>query len=264
MPSPTLSLFLDHFQILPELPRATLLTRVLESFASIPYENLSKIIGFEQAGKTIQKQSPEDVIRGFIASGTGGTCFPLTLTLITILEELGFPAVPILADRRYGSDSHCALLCEVTSNSWCLVDPGYLLISPLALPLNGSVAYSLPFTQIELRRLADSDRVELYTITNAPSGAGSKYRLTYKTTPVDEHTFHTAWDRSFDWEMMRYPVLSRVIGDTHIYVQKNSLLVRTGESHTRCTIDEINFIHEVSTNILVKDETVKKALEYLR
>lgn len=264
MPSSVLSIFLDYFQISPNLPREVLLSRVLTSFASIPYENLSKIISFTQAGKTIQKQSPGDVIRGFIASGTGGTCFPLTLTLITILKELRFSAVPILADRRYGADSHCALLCEVTPDSWRLVDPGYLLISPLALPLHGSVAYSLPFTQVELRRLTDSDRVELNTITSALSGGGSKYRLTYKTTAIDEHTFHAAWDRSFEWEMMRYPVLSRVVGDTHIYVQKNSILTRSGECHTRRPIDEKNFIREVSAKMLVKDEIVRKALECLR
>ncbi len=263
MPSSVLSLFFEHFQIAPDLPRTTLLTRVLTSFASIPYENLSKIIGFAQAGRTIQKQSPEDVIRGFIASGTGGTCFPLTVTLIKILEELGFPAVPILADRRYGSDSHCALLCEVTANSWCLVDPGYLLISPLALPLQGSSVYSPPFTRVELRRLADSDRVELYTITDAATSSG-KYRLTYKTTPIDEHSFHAAWDRSFDWEMMRYPVLSRVIGDTHIYVQKNSILLRSAECHTRRNIEEGEFIREVSSSMHVKEEIIKKALECLR
>ena len=264
MTSSVLSLFLDHFQISPDLPRATLLTRVLTSFASIPYENLSKIIGFAQAGQAIHKQSPEDIIRCFISSGTGGTCFPLTITLIQLLEELGFPAVPILADRRYGSDSHCALLCEVTPDSWQLVDPGYLLISPLAVPLHGSAVYSLPFTRIELRRIADSDRVELYSIADTTSGSGGKYRLTYKTTAVDEHSFNAAWDRSFDWEMMRYPVLSRVIGDTHIYIQKNSILLRSADSHTRRTIDAGDFIREVSSRILVKEEIIKKALEGLR
>lgn len=264
MPSPFLSLFLSHFAIPAGLTRQMLLTRALTSFATIPYENLSKIVGFTEAGHSIHKQSPEDVVRGYITHGTGGTCFPLTQTLIQLLEEIGFRASPILADRRYGTDSHCALLCEVAPDSWHLIDPGYLLISPIALPTIGSAVYTLPFTRIELRRLAGSDRVELHTISSSTSGVTSKYRLTYKTTPVNHDTFHAAWDRSFEWEMMRYPVLSRIVDNTHIYVQKNSILFRTAESQTRREIAQEDFIREVSSSILVKQEVVKKALECLR
>ncbi len=264
MPCSLVSLFFDRFAIPSDLSREALLTRVLASFASIPYENLSKIIDFAEAGRSIRKQSPEAVLKGFIASGTGGTCFPLTETLIQLLQGIGFNVVPILADRRYGADSHCALLCEVLPSSWHLVDPGYLLTSPVALPAIGSAVYTLPFTHIELRRLGESDHVELHTITSSPEGSRSTYRLTYKTTPVDNHTFHSAWDRSFDWEMMRYPVLSRVVGGTHIYVQKNSILLRTTESQTRRIVAEDDFIREVSSSILVNEEIIKKALECLR
>lgn len=264
MSSPFLSLFLSHFDIPPDLPRQVLLTRVLASFASIPYENLSKIVGFADAGHSIQKQSPEDVVRGYIMNGTGGTCFPLTLTLIRILEEIGFRASPILADRRYGADSHCALLCEVTPDTWHLIDPGYLLTSPIALPAIGSAVYPLPFTRIELRRIGTSEMVELHTISSSVPGAVSKYRLTYKITPVDQQTFHAAWDRSFEWEMMRYPILSRIVDNTHIYVQKDSILFRTVDSQTRRTIAREDFIREVSSSILVKEDIVKKALECLR
>ena len=141
--------------------------------SSIPYENLSKIVGFAEAGCSIQKQSPEEIVRGYITHGTGGTCFPLTITLIRLLEEIGFRASPILADRRYGTDTHCALLCEVTPHSWHLIDPGYLLTSPVALPSIGSTVHSLPFTRIELRRLGATDRVELHTIATSRSDTKS-------------------------------------------------------------------------------------------
>ena len=48
-------------------------------------------------------------------------------------------------------------------------------------------------------------------------------------SPVDDETFCRAWDRSFAWEMMRYPVLTVSIDGVHVYLQDRVLRVRDGE-----------------------------------
>jgi arylamine N-acetyltransferase len=241
------------------------LSVVLAAFSRIPYENLTKIIGVSEANRAIVKHTPEQVIEGFISRGTGGTCFPLTLALLRLIRALGFEAFPIIADRRYGTDTHCALICCLESVSWHLIDPGYLITNPCKLPSSGTSRYTLPITSLELRALAPTDRVELYTTIGSSSASNPlKYRLTYKTTPVDEETFHTAWDRSFDWEMMTYPIISSVIGDTQVYVQKNNLIVRSSTQSTKVTLDEGTLIREVGVKLGLAEEVVRQALTYLR
>jgi hypothetical protein len=241
------------------------LSALLTAFARIPYENLTKIIGVSEANKAIAKQTPEQVIAGFISQGTGGTCFPLTLTLLRFVEALGFEALPILADRRYGTDTHCALICRIEPGSWHLIDPGYLITTPCKLPVSGSARYTLPITTLELRALPATDYVELSTAIGAASPtAPLKYRLSYKTTPVDDQTFHTAWDRSFDWEMMTYPIISTVVGNTQVYIQKNNLIVRSITQSTKVTLDDATLIREVSAKLSLAEDVIRRALTYLR
>lgn len=244
----------------------TLLTALLQNFARIPYENLTKIIGAAEGTGAIFKQTPEEVIQGFIAHGTGGTCFPLTETLVRLVRALGFEAHPILADRRYGTDTHCALICKLSSHPtdtvWHLIDPGYLITTPCRIPHEGSARYELPITTIELRAADEPSRLHLYTSTNGETNL--KYRLTYKIAPVDAGTFHKAWERSFDWEMMTYPIISSIVGNTQVYVQKKSLLVRSATQSTRVTLTDESLIHEVATRLSLSPHVVRQALKCLR
>lgn len=262
---PILTRFVTHTGLSLGPDRAANLRAVLNAFARIPYENLTKIIGVSEASRSIVKQTPEQVIEGFIARGTGGTCFPLTLTLLRLLEALGWEAHPILADRRYGTDTHSALICRLEPGAWHLIDPGYLITTPCAIPTSGIARYTLPITSLELRSIPPTDRVELHTgIGSTPAASSLKYRLTYKVTPVDEETFHAAWDRSFDWEMMTYPVISSVIGTTQIYVQKNNLIVRSATNSTKITLDDATLIREVGARLALDEEVIKRALACLR
>src|SRR5204863_234100 len=66
-----------------------------------------KIIKDAEAGGVEEaRRTPAEVLADHHALGAGGTCFALTATMLHLVRALGFPAEPILADRRYGADTH--------------------------------------------------------------------------------------------------------------------------------------------------------------
>ncbi len=210
-----LSRFQQHFRLGRPASPAERLQEVVSAFAQLPYENLTKVLKEGPRGcRQPRLRGPAEVIDDHIASGTGGTCFSLTATLLHLVRALGWPAEPILADRRYGPDTHCALLVWLDQQPH-LIDPGFLLVQPIPLTERREHRLTTAFNEVVLRPLAASDRWELSTRQQGRS----TYRLTFKTAPVDAGEFTRAWRASFDWDMMNYPVLSRVLGDSQLYVQ---------------------------------------------
>jgi hypothetical protein len=257
---PLLSQFLLHCGFSPHGSPSALLANTLSAFSRIPYENLSKIVRHAECLGGRHKESPEELIGGFIERGSGGTCFPLTHTLVYFLRALQYEAYPILADRRYGQDTHCAVIFRSPFEQWQLLDPGYLIFSPCTIPHAGSLHYELPLSSIELRLLEQS-KLELHTTALDASGnLRPRYRLTYRLLPVDPTEFNRAWDRSFDWEMMTYPIVSAVRGESLIYLQKDSLLVRSRDTSTRVTLTNEQIIAEISYRLGVSKNVVSRAL----
>jgi len=205
-----------------------LLTEVARAFARLPFENLTKIIKEAEAGRMEEaRRTPREVLADHWSMGTGGTCFALTSTLLYLVRALGWQAEPILADRRYGADTHSALVVWI-DGMLHLLDPGYLIVQPLALPREGDVRVRTSFNELLLTAKDGGAKVDLHTL----QGKQSTYRLTYKAKPVDAGEFLRAWDASFEADMMRYPVLSRVEGNRQIYLQKQHLMIRgTTETH---------------------------------
>jgi arylamine N-acetyltransferase len=215
--------FLNRFSLSDKLPRGELLRCVVQAFASIPYENLTKIIRDEEGGAPERaRRHPAQVLSDHISLGTGGTCFALTATLIYLLRSLGWQAEPILADRRYGTNTHCALLVWIEGKPH-LLDPGYLILEPVPLASEGSRSLQTRFNHVMLEPRAEGSRLDLYT----GQSHGLTMRLTYKLAPVDPPEFLKVWDRSFDWDMMTYPLLTRVDGDCQLYLRRNRYQVRT-------------------------------------
>jgi arylamine N-acetyltransferase len=204
--------YMAHFGIRPGAPPRELLRRVIAAYTALPYENITKITKGARRG-------PDEVIRDHIAWGTGGTCFSLTSTLRHLVRGLGWEVQYILADRRYGPDTHCALLVWIEQVAH-LVDPGYLIINPIPLFAGGEREIDTGFNRLILVAEPNS---KLHLFTNW--GGARAYRLTYKTAPVDEQEFAKAWDASFDWEMMRYPLLTRISGSVQIYLRGSHLRV---------------------------------------
>jgi len=192
-----------------------LLDRVVAAFARLPYENITKIIRKTEYGDCERaRRSPEDVIREHIAWGAGGTCFSLTAALAKLARELGWEAEYILADRRYGQDTHCALLVWIDGIPH-LLDPGYLIVHPIQLKTREEQKIEAGFNDLILASEQNPEKVSLYTLR----GDKKTYRLTYRTSPVDNGEFCRAWDASFQWDMMQYPLLTRTEGSRQIYMK---------------------------------------------
>ncbi|MBD3305574.1 hypothetical protein GF339_04250 [candidate division KSB3 bacterium] len=206
-----------------------LIAKLCALFSQMPYENLTKIIKSEtviSAGSA--KRLPDELIRDYLHYGTGGTCFSLTAALVAIFNAVGIDAHPILADRHYGPDTHCALVF-VQDTELFLLDPGFLIHQPAPLPTTTPGIFSSGVTTIELAPHDAGQKVELSTIFKA----NKRLRLTYKVSPVDGQTFGRAWERSFAWEMMTYPVLTRCSSGVHHYLQGNVLRIRQPERTTK-------------------------------
>ena len=254
------SRLLSHYGYASSAAPECLLRNLLLAFCRIPYENLTKIIRAHDSQGARYKESPVEVIDYHIKHGTGGTCFALTDTLVYLLRELRYEAHPILADRRYGVDTHCAVIAKLSSQGWDLIDPGYMIFTPCPLPQSGTARYELSLSTIELRVEEPPERVSLYTLQMDSSGERTtRHRLTYKTAPVDQSEFAKAWDRSFDWEMMSYPIISAVAADSHLYIQKNSLLVRSPSTSSRITLPKEELAQEIASRLRLSPDVVKRA-----
>jgi arylamine N-acetyltransferase len=257
--SPLLRQFLHTQGIDAAQPPVELLTEVARAFSLLPFENLTKIIQDAEAGRVEEaRRTPGRVLADHWALGTGGTCFALTSTMLYLVRALGFQAEPILADRRYGADTHSGLLVWQDSKPH-LLDPGYLILQPLPIPVSGEVRVPTPFNELILRAQDGGARVELYTL----QANQSTYRLTFKTKPVDAGEFLRAWDVSFEADMMRYPVLSRVVGNQQLYLQKKHLLIRGANQTKTLEVPPEQLSAEIAQQFQIAPAVVAKALSLL-
>jgi arylamine N-acetyltransferase len=257
--SPLLKQFLCNHHIDSAPSPIEVLTAVAQAFSRLPFENLTKIIKDAEAGRAEEaRRSPQEVLTDHWTLGTGGTCFSLTSTLLHLVRALGWQAEPILADRRYGADTHSALMVWIHGQPH-LLDPGYLIVQPLRLPTNGEVVVETPFNQLVLTAKESGAKVELRTIQHQQSA----YRLTFKTSPVDAGEFLRAWDTSFDAEMMRYPVLSRVVGNRQLYFQKRHLMIRGTLETQRAELPTDRMLDEIARQFHIAPEVIARALKVL-
>ena len=173
--------FLDVNRIDAQQTPVDVLTATAQAFARLPFENLTKIIKDAESGRVAEaRRTPAEVLADHWNFGAGGTCFALTSTMLHLVRGLGFDAEPILADRRYGADTHSAFLVWLEGKPH-LLDPGYLIVKPLPLPTDAEVRIATPFNELILVPKDGGAKVELYTQQDKQT----TYRLTFKTAPVD-------------------------------------------------------------------------------
>lgn len=251
--------FLAKSGINPKQSPRELLSRLTSAFAQLPYENLSKILRDQQTSNLDEaRRLPDEVLNDYFELGAGGTCYSLTWTLLHLIRALGYQAEPILADRRYGPNTHSALMVTIQNVSH-LIDPGYMLVEPIPMTRTGAIEVPTSFNDVALIPVDRSNRMELQTIQNKQS----TYRLTYKMEPVDTAQFLAAWDQSFQFDMMKYPVLSKIINDKQMYLQKNHLMIRSKQETQRLEI-EPGKMSDTITNIFgIHPSLVADALDLL-
>jgi hypothetical protein len=226
----------------------------------MPYENLTKII---KADKVLSPASamryPDELIGDYLRWGTGGTCFSLTAAVIAVLDSVGIEAYPVLADRYYGPDTHCGIVQPDGKGSFFLMDPGYLLFKPMPVPVDVPVLFTTGFNTVELRPVLNGNSVELYTIVRN----NRKLRLTFKMQPASDEAFRRAWEGSFAFEMMHYPVLTRIVNGEHVYLQGDALSIRSALKTMRTKLTPAEEFSYISGTIGIHRDIVTKAMEKL-
>jgi arylamine N-acetyltransferase len=252
--------FLAHFGIVTKAEPRQLLGAVAAAYSRLPYENITKIIKRAEVGSNEKaRRYPEEVIRNHIDWGAGGTCFSLTAALMQLVRSLGWRAEYILADRRYGPDTHCALMVWIEDVPH-LLDPGFLIVDPV--PLNSQTEHILETGCNRLILSSDSvkNKIELSTLRKGTE----TYRLTYKIAPVDPGEFYKAWDASFEWEMMRYPLLTRAEDSRQIYMRGSMLQVSDADSVDRREISGDELIARISSTFKMDAALVERAVSILK
>jgi arylamine N-acetyltransferase len=256
-----LARFLHRSGIGPGLDSNRLINMVAEAFKLVPYENLTKIL---KASSVISAASamrcPDEVIGDYLAWGTGGTCFSLTASIVAVYDALGIEVYPVLADRRYGVDTHCGLVLVVPGGKLFLLDPGYLLCSPVAVPAERPVFIDAGYNRMELHPVNGGTRLELYTTVKA----SRKLRLTFKMDPVSDEMFGNAWERSFAFEMMTYPVLTRQDCGRHQYLQGAVLAVRDSLGTERTSLTPEKQVEFITGQMGIHREIAVRALEKVK
>lgn len=246
--SEVLGIFLGHFHLERREPSGPFLREIVRAFARIPYENLTKIIKYDACrDPRAARRFPSEVMRDHAAWGTGGTCFSLTATLLHLLRASGFEAEPILADRPYGENTHCALLVR-GDEGYALLDPGYLILRPIPLetlfrPASSpgspppETVVATGFNDLVLVPHPSGEKLDLETAQDGKR----VHRITFKLRPADPGEFLAAWDASFEWDMMRAPVLTRVVDSRQLYLHETRLQVRErcGVRRTKLPLDAL-------------------------
>lgn len=258
--SDLLSSFLSHYPVPEGLPQRRMLTAVARAFARLPYENLTKIIKDAGAVNPAKaRRAPAEVIADHIELGTGGTCFSLTAAFLHLVRSLGWQAEPILADRAYGNNTHCALLVLI-DGSLHLLDPGFLIVEPIRLDTDTCQELKTPFNRLVLEPHPERGKLDLSTIQESHR----TYRLTFKLQPVDAGEFLKAWDASFEWEMMHYPLLSRVANSRQLYLRGGRFQVRSARMIQRSEISQNDLPARIESDFGIARSVAVRALSILK
>jgi len=193
------------------------LQKILEKFAAIPYENISKIIKLSQTWENEQKiRLPEEVIDDHANFHLGGTCFSLTFFLETILIFSGFQCYPVMADMKAGRNIHCAIIV-LHDNKKLLIDPGYLLNVPMEISSEKPRIYRTATTGVELQFNAQLQCYQLFTFNR--DRMTWRYNFVDQPCPPDEFLAH--WQASFTKPSMHGICLTKIQQDGYIFIHKN-------------------------------------------
>lgn len=247
--------FLHAYHLLPQPPTSHYLQQIIAAFAHLPYENLSKIIKFNQHGASehTRLRLPAEVLEDHLRYRTGGTCFSLTFFLHTILLQQGFANYIIMGDMRAGENIHCALLVRLEGVK-CLLDPGYLLQRPMPLDPAKPRLYHNEFNGVELRYDLLTQCYELFTFDRAEMKW--RYRFTDRPTPLDEFQQH--WQDSFQRNSMNGLCLTRVHADELIFVRKNFMRITSLHGKRNVNLKK-NYHAAISETFGLSPEYVEQA-----
>jgi len=244
------SLPLAPFHLLPDNVR-----RAWATVAAMPFENLTKVLKQEQESRDTPIRLPTEVLADHRRFGTGATCFALAFLLRHLLLRHEIPATLHTCDRRYGQDVHAAVAVSTPAGGRWLFDPGYHIVQPI--PDEGELRFRSPDNPNSscIRRL-DDIRYECYT-----GHAGTwRLRFVFKDSPLDDSTYRQVWRRSFQADMMAYPVLTRFESGRMLYLQKSNLVIRDFNSGQVERIAPSDLVGAIRRYYGISPEIAKRAL----
>ena len=251
-------LFRRHFHIPESGTGLELLRNILEHFSKFPYENISKILKYNQFYESVKKiRLPDEVIKDHIKHHLGGTCFSLTYFLETVLTLNGFQCYPILADMRSGRNVHCAIVVILDHDKF-LVDPGYLLNQPIQVSKQDTVLMRTGGSGIQLTYQRNKDVYSLFTFTES----GRKWRYSFVDDPVPNDTFLRYWLASFSWNTMHGLCLTKIEHNKMIYIHKYFMRETTATIKRNFNIRS-NYSKTINTIFDISNDLVKDALTAL-
>lgn len=258
-----------------DLDGLILLTR---EFLRFPYENFTKIIHARSAKSEAEYlRMPEIVLDEHERFGAGGTCFSLTYFFEAVLKEAGFDCYPVMVDRSYGKNTHCALIATLDKQKY-LVDPGYCLSRPIPLA-NKELEHRLPHntyivTPIRSGHSCESrnplytgdprlrgDDIQNYVIATTQLGK-IKPRYILKDTPVSPQEFLAHWKDSFNWPMMRHLLITRLSEDGYLYLRDDFVRHTTANEKKQEHIKQ-NYDKRITELFGLSPEIVKQASEII-
>jgi hypothetical protein len=202
------------------------------------------------------------------------------------MAEAGYPSRYLLADKGRGEAIHCGLRVDWEGRAY-LLDPGYMIFDPLPLPAAGLTAtlWSSP-NEVHLADLPAGapppglrpggpplpvrpGRIwRLFTASRGVPSAGAaavpesaKWRFDFRQAEATEPEFLAAWEASYRFPMMGYPVLNRVKDGTQYYLQKRNLLVRTAEGSEMRKLGREEMLEVLGGTFGIPEALAKEALD---
>jgi len=220
--------FLKRINIQLSEPFLEQLELIARRFSEIPYENVSKIIKWNDLDGEIQFRLPDEVLNDHLQWNLGGTCFSLTYYLLEILTYCGYDCEPIMGDMKWGENVHCAVLVHKDEQDY-LIDPGYLIHQPLRISKDTITRHLTPHSGIEIRFVPEVERYDLYTFRNGQFTW--RYRFTARAVSMDQFAQH--WIGSFSKPTMNGVCLTRTENDEMIYIHNDFVKITRPEQIQR-------------------------------
>jgi arylamine N-acetyltransferase len=225
-----------------------LLKKVFLAFSNIPYENLTKHNYIKE-----KFASPFDIMRGYLEFGTGGTCFPLTYFLKRVLDFLGFNSYIVLADRTYAPSSHCVVITQIRDKLY-LGDIGFSIFFPVDIS-QSKIRVKTVQGELEFLWSNDGKRIDVFTIFE---NGHRKFRYSVKLEKISFDDFLSAWEKTFEFEMMNHIVVVKLLKDKLIYLRDNFVhIIKDGVSKN-IKLDSIFELENFVEKIGIKKEVFKK------
>ncbi len=245
------------------------LASALRELSALPYENISKIVAYSQGGN---RENTLGLSVDWLArtrdTGAGGTCFSLTWWLAQRLKAAGLVCAFLMGDKGHSANIHCGLRFDWQGLAY-LLDPGYLIFEPLLLPGAGLATEAwLSPNRILVEDVPGASVWRLWTGQRAAemgvaSGkdSGLKLRFDFRKQAVTEAEFLSHWGDSYEWPMMHYPVLNRVVDGVQYYLQKRSLLVRTAEGGSMRKLSQPEMLRTLQVTFALPEDLARAGLD---